>query len=241
MRGVNHAADQLRLVITVTGILVVALLALWGSRGILQSVALLSKGLERFGTGEFQQPIAIVGNDELSAVARDANQMAVRLQSLSEQRERNEWLKAAQVGLSDELRGELDPQAVAERALRFLAVAVKALAGALYVHEAGGKLRLVASYAAGGKSSLEPPVAEFAEGEGLVGQAAASGELTVLDDLCRRLTCESAPAWAKPRRGSCCWYRSCISVAKAGSSSWRCSSPARTPNASCCSPCARRW
>jgi CheY-like chemotaxis protein/signal transduction histidine kinase len=183
VRGVNRSADRLRLGITVAGILVVALLALWGSRDMLQSLSLLSKGLARFGTGDFAEPIPVLGKDELAAVARDANQMAGSLQTLSAQREHNEWLKAAQVGLSEELRGELDPRVVAERALRFLAMRLNAVAGALYAHEPNGELRLAAGYATCGKSVPDAALPAFAEGEGLVGQALLSGELSVVDDL----------------------------------------------------------
>jgi len=183
VRGVNRSADRLRLGITAAGILLVALLALWGSRGMLQSLALLSKGLERFGTGDFAELIPILGKDELAAVARDANRMAGSLQTLSAQREHSEWLKAAQVGLSEELRGELDPRVVAERALRFLATRLNALAGALYAHESNGELRLAAAYATGGKVVAEATLPTFAEGEGLVGQALLSGELSIVEDL----------------------------------------------------------
>jgi CheY-like chemotaxis protein/signal transduction histidine kinase len=183
VRGVNRSADRLRLGITAAGILMVALLAWWGSRTMLLSLSLLSKGLGRFGTGDFSEKIPILGEDELAAVARDANQMAGSLQTMSAQREHNEWLKAAQVGLSEELRGELDPHVVAERALRFLAMRLNALAGALYAHEPNGELRLAAVYATTGKAGADAALPAFAEGEGLVGQALLSGELSVVDDL----------------------------------------------------------
>ena len=184
VREVNRSAGRLRLAITIAGILVVAGLALWGSRGILLSVGQLSGGFQRFGKGQFDEPIPLLGSDELAAVAREANQMAKSLQSLSEQRDRDEWLKAAQVGLLEQLRGELAPQAVAERALEFLASKLNALLGALYTHEAGGELRLAATFAGGGKAlavGLAAP--SFKAGEGLVGQAWLSGELLLIDDV----------------------------------------------------------
>lgn len=183
VRDVNRSAGRLRLGITIAGILVVAGLALWGSRGILQSVGQLSSGFQRFGTGDFARPIPLLGSDELGAVAREANQMAGSLQRLSEQRDRDEWLKAAQVGLLEELRGEQEPQAVAERALKFLAGKLDALQGALYTHEDGGELRLAATFAGGRKLDVVAVVPSFKEGEGLVGQASLSGELTIVDDL----------------------------------------------------------
>jgi CheY-like chemotaxis protein/signal transduction histidine kinase len=183
VRSTNVKADRLRLVITASGIFVVALLAFWGGGGVLQALGHLSSGLARFGTGNFGEPIPITAQDELSAVAEQANQMAASLARLSEAREQDDWLKAGLSGLSEQLRGELRPRAVAERALGFLADRVGALAGALYLCDDDGSLVLQASHA-GGKSTRDAVLGDrFAEGEGLVGQALVSGELTLVDEL----------------------------------------------------------
>jgi len=183
VRDTNLKADRLRLAITGSGILLVALLAFWGGGGVLQALGHLSSGLARFGTGNFAEPIPIASQDELSAIAEQANQMAANLARLSAAREQEDWLKAGLAGLSEQLRGELDPTAVAERSLGFLAEHVGALAGAMYVREDDGSLVLQASHA-GGKSSRTAGVGDrFAEGEGLVGQALVSGELTLIDEL----------------------------------------------------------
>ena len=183
VRDTNLKADRLRLAITVSGILAVALLAFWGGGGVLQALGHLSSGLARFGTGNFSEPIPITAQDELSAVAEQANHMAASLARLSEAREQDDWLKAGLAGLGEQLRGELEPVALAERALGFLADRVGALAGALYLREEDGSLVLQASHA-GGKSTRAAVVGDrIAEGEGLVGQALVSGELTVVDQL----------------------------------------------------------
>ncbi|HXK18654.1 MAG TPA: response regulator, partial [Polyangiaceae bacterium] len=183
IRNTNLKADRLRLGITVGGICVVALLAFWGGGGVLQALSHLSSGLQRFGTGDFGSPIPITAQDELSAVAAQANEMAASLLRLSTARERDDWLKAGLSGLSEQLRGELDPKTVAERALGFLAERVGALAGALYLREEDGSFVLQAAHA-GGKSARDAVTGDrFAEGEGLVGQALVAGELTQIDDL----------------------------------------------------------
>ena len=183
VRDANLSADRLRLGITLGGIFVVALLASWGGGGMLQAVGHLSKGLARFGTGDFHTPIPVTTQDELAKVAEQANQMALSLALLSEARERDDWLKAGLAGLGERLRGELEPQAVAKGALEFLAVRVGALAGALYLREDDGELRLEAQFAGGKASDDVGARARFAEGEGLLGQAFASGELTVIDGM----------------------------------------------------------
>jgi len=182
VRDANLSADHLRLGITLGGIFVVALLASWGGGGMLQAVGHLSKGLARFGTGDFHTPIPVTTQDELAKVAEQANQMAVSLALLSEARERDDWLKAGLAGLGERLRGELEPQAVAKGALEFLAKRVGALAGALYIREDDGDLTLDAQLA-GNASGDAGAGARFAEGEGLLGQAFASGELAVIDEL----------------------------------------------------------
>jgi len=183
IKNTNLQADHFRLGITASGIFVVALLAFWGGGGVLQALGHLSSGLARFGTGDFGTPIPITAQDELSAVAEQANEMARSLARLSAAREREDWLKAGLSGLSEQLRGELEPKLVAQRALGFLAQRVGALAGALYLREDDGSLVLQAVHA-GGKSAREGATADrFAEGEGLVGQALIAGELTQIDEL----------------------------------------------------------
>ncbi len=183
VRNTNLKADRLRLAITASGIFVVALLAFWGGRGVLQALGHLSGGLLRFGTGNFAEPIPITARDELSAVAEQANQMAASLARLSAAREQDDWLKAGRAGLDEQLRGELEPAVVAERALAFLTERVGALAGALYLCSDDGGLVLQASHA-GGKSTRDAGVGDsFAAGEGLVGQALVSGELSLVDEL----------------------------------------------------------
>jgi signal transduction histidine kinase len=55
------------------------LLSLALSRALLRSVRALSDGFERFGRGEFDEPIPVAGGDELADLARHANDMAASL------------------------------------------------------------------------------------------------------------------------------------------------------------------
>ncbi|HKY41208.1 MAG TPA: response regulator [Polyangiaceae bacterium] len=183
IRETNLSNMRLRSMVAGSGIVLVALLAFWGSAGVLQTLTNLTGGLARFGKGEFQSPIPITTRDELAAVAREANQMATNLQRLSEEREREDWLKASLVKLSEELRGDLEPQVVAERALSLLAERVGALVGAFYVREDDGAYHLRASYAGSGDVRELAAVPRIVDGQGLVGQAVASDELTTVDEL----------------------------------------------------------
>jgi CheY-like chemotaxis protein len=183
LRGTNTNADRLRLGVTAVSVVLVALLAFMGGKSMLQALSDLSSGLQRFGKGDLSQPIPVTTHDELADVAREANQMASSLQALLQGRDADNWLKACLSGLSEELRGELDPREVAARSLTFLAGRVGALAGALYVREDDGSLVLSTSYAAPALAGKARSVERFGEGQGLVGQALVSGELQLIEEL----------------------------------------------------------
>jgi HAMP domain-containing protein len=110
-----------RVLVSVTSLLLVLGLSLWISRALYRGLADLATGFQRFGAGDFETPIRATSDDELGSVARDANQMAERLRRLASERDDSDWLKAGQVGLAEQLRGELDPDEVARRSLSFLA------------------------------------------------------------------------------------------------------------------------
>jgi CheY-like chemotaxis protein/signal transduction histidine kinase len=183
-RALNDSA-RIRLTVSIACLLAVILLSTWLGRGVLRSVAGLTTGLERFGRGEFARSIAVESRDELGDVARRANEMAESLRRLSAERDRVEWLEAGHAGLARELRGELEPEEVATRAVRFLARALDAPVAALYTLEPDGALVLAAHHALAPLStstSESAPVPRFAPGEGLVGQAALEEELRVVEN-----------------------------------------------------------
>jgi CheY-like chemotaxis protein/signal transduction histidine kinase/HAMP domain-containing protein len=188
VRNGSERADRFRLAIGLMGIALLLGLSFWLARGVLRTLEHISAGFVRFGTGDFRAEIPVRGNDELGRIARDANQMAASLSKLAEQRDRSDWLKTGQAGLSDEIRGELEPESVAERALSFLARRVRARAGAVYLSNEDGVLQLVARHAFGeesaeGDRALASGARSFRLGDGLVGQAALADELVVVDDL----------------------------------------------------------
>jgi signal transduction histidine kinase/CheY-like chemotaxis protein/CHASE3 domain sensor protein len=94
-------------------------------------------------------------------------------------REDEAWLRAAQAALARRLQGDQRLEQLCERALAFLAEALKARVGALYVAEPDGVLRRMAGYAlaVGGAPDTVLP------GEGLLGQAARADEPVCIADL----------------------------------------------------------
>jgi CheY-like chemotaxis protein/signal transduction histidine kinase/HAMP domain-containing protein len=176
-------ASRIRLVVSLACLSLVLLLSLWLSRGVLQSLSKLATGFDRFGRGDFSEPIPVERRDEIGALAERANQMAHSLQRLNDERDRSDWLKAGHAGLVDELRGELETHTVAERSVRMLARYLSAPAAALYYLASDGALHWLAGYASAAPASHDNPTQSFTLGDGLVGEAALQQELVVLTQL----------------------------------------------------------
>jgi CheY-like chemotaxis protein/signal transduction histidine kinase/HAMP domain-containing protein len=158
------------LVIGLFALLPVLVLSSWVGRSVFRTLGDMSRGMSRFGAGNFDTPIPITTNDELGHLAHEANQMAASLR-------RADWLKAGRVALTEELRGELEPKEVAARALAFLCDRLGTAGGVFYVL-VDQELRAAAVHAGEAAS-----VRTFRRGEGLPGQALERGELTVVHDL----------------------------------------------------------
>ena len=186
---------QLRLALGVASLVVVFLLSLWISRDMLRGMTSLTAGFGRFGKGDFAAAIPIVSRDEWGDLARQANQMAVSLQRLESERRRVDWLKTAQSALSEQLRGELKPRQVAERAVSMLCRYLECPVGALYSLDADGALQLLGKHALSSSEGLQT----FRLGEGLVGQAALQTEIMVVDAPEGQLRVTSALAAGSPR------------------------------------------
>jgi signal transduction histidine kinase/ActR/RegA family two-component response regulator len=177
----SHAVlsgQQTSLAVSALCLLLVVALNIWVGRSLLASVDQLSSGLERFGTGRFDEHITPASSDELAEVARHANQMADNLKALAAERDRQTWLKTGQAGLVQDVRGELTPTEAADRACAYLSRYLEAPAAALYYRAGPGELALLGSFAA----SAAP---RFRIGEGLVGQAALQSELRIVREVPR--------------------------------------------------------
>ncbi|MBX3259146.1 MAG: response regulator [Labilithrix sp.] len=182
-RAAPVASARAQLATTLACLAAVLALSVGLSRGVVRSLARLEAGFSRFARGAFDEPIVVPGGDEIAHVASEANRMAESLSRLASDRERADWVKTGIVELTHALRGDLDETEVAERAARTLARYVRAPAAALYVARGEDRrtLELLGHHAAtrGASAGDAPP--SFELGEGLVGEAARSRELVVVD------------------------------------------------------------
>ena len=183
-RQVQSTMTRVRLTTSFLCLLLVLLLSAWMSRSLIRSLSDLARGLRRFGSGDFGTPIPVGNRDEISEVAEQANQMAVNLRTARDERDRRDWVEGALAGLSREVRGELELGEVASRALGFIAPYLGVPVAALYYAGADGSFALLAEHGGAGKRpDAVPTPRRFRIGEGLVGQAALSAEITVVSDL----------------------------------------------------------
>ncbi|MFL5309324.1 MAG: response regulator [Myxococcales bacterium] len=191
----ERAGSRLRLGLSLSCLVVVLLLSLWISRDMLERMGHLTAGFRRFGAGDFRSPIPVVSRDELGDLARQANQMAQNLERLESERSRVDWLKGVQSALSEELRGELAPRDVADRALSVLCRSLQCPVGALYSRDPDDSFQLLGRYAL----SADEADAGFHLGEGVAGQAALQTEITVVQAPADRLRISSGLAQGSPR------------------------------------------
>ncbi|HWA73256.1 MAG TPA: response regulator [Polyangiaceae bacterium] len=203
VRNATLRANRFRLVMGLCGLGLSIGLSVWAARGMLRILSDISSGFARFATGDFTGKIPVSSNDELGRIAKEANQMAASLSRLAEQRDRADWLKAGEFELLSQIRGELEPALLAERALTVLSRRIGARVGAVYLSEDDGALVLSAHHALSGESSelaVGEPARKFPKGAGLLGQAALADDLLVVDDVPDGyLTVRSGLGKAEPR------------------------------------------
>ncbi len=191
----QRTGSHVRLGLSIACLVVVLLLSLWISREMLEGMAHLTAGFRRFGEGDFRSAIPVVSRDELGELARQANQMAHSLQQLESERSQVDWLKSVQSTLSDQLRGELEPKEVADRAVSTLCRSLDCPVGALYAADPDGVFRVLGQHAlSAGDRALG-----FRPGEGLVGQAALQSEIMVVHAPAGQLRVSSGLADGSPR------------------------------------------
>jgi signal transduction histidine kinase/DNA-binding response OmpR family regulator len=191
----QERAHTIRIVITASCLVLLFGFTLWIGLGLGRQLVRLGAGLERFGGNDFKTPIATTSNDELGALAAQANSMAAQLQRFDDERTRAAWLDAGIAGLHGELAGALTPAQVAERAITYLARYIEVPIGALYYGQPGGPFDVLAGYAVE-TSQLERSIRI---GEGLVGQAATRTQVTIADAGDNSLELRSGLVASKPR------------------------------------------
>jgi HAMP domain-containing protein/signal transduction histidine kinase/CheY-like chemotaxis protein len=135
--------------------------------------------------GDLTRSITVETQGEVAALKDTINEMIRNLKDTTQKNTEQDWLKTNLAKFSRMLQGQRDLEAVGQMILSELAPVVRALQAEFYVlSEENTNLRLVASYASGGKGAHGK---ELDLGEGLVGQCAIEK---------RKLTLNGVPAAA---------------------------------------------
>ncbi|MBP6896050.1 MAG: response regulator [Gammaproteobacteria bacterium] len=119
--------------------------------------------------------LSILGRRQMLHLSDRYGQALAEQADHSERMEAQAWLRGAQNELASRTVGQLTAQNLGRQVLEFCAQHLRSAVGAVYVHDTDGSLRRVASY--GFSRESEAASQSFLPGEGLVGQAAARGEL----------------------------------------------------------------
>jgi signal transduction histidine kinase/DNA-binding response OmpR family regulator/HAMP domain-containing protein len=172
-----------------TGLLLFAIIGLMLERtlrGLLRPMRRLQSGIDTVSAGDLTHRIDLPLANEIGEIASAFNRMTSSLlageASIREktvQLERENWLRAAQIALHARMQGDLSQNALADAVLAGLAEYTGAQVGVFFVAEKR-KLRLAGRYAY--RRHAEVPET-FVFGEGLVGQAAASGQIILLNEV----------------------------------------------------------
>ncbi|MBT3260065.1 MAG: HAMP domain-containing protein, partial [Deltaproteobacteria bacterium] len=176
-------AIELRAIVIVlllaTGV-VVLFFAVFLSRRIARPILDLSKSADRVAGGRFDQEIQIKSRDEIGKLGKSFNNMVNNLRHMTEEGQRQNWLKSGAMQLNDVMSGEKRPAALSQGVISFLAGYLGAQVGAIYLMGNNSRLRMEGSYAFK-KSKQSAPV--FEAGEGLIGQAAVDEKPLLVTDV----------------------------------------------------------
>nr|MDJ0624545.1 response regulator [Desulfocapsaceae bacterium] len=155
--------------------LFVGLTAIWAwllARGFTRPILRNIDFAESISQGIYESHLVSTRKDELGDLDRSLNDMAVNLKEV-------DWLKSGKEQLDDNIRGELEPDQLARRCIRFLVKHFQCDLGALYLRS-GNNLDLRASYAF---TDRKGNFNSFSLGEGMVGQAALESEMLVFSSV----------------------------------------------------------
>jgi len=151
---------------------------------------------EQISDGHYDLRLEADGKDGLGQLAGSLNEMASSLQHSFKLLEDKEWMQSGIAALNDKMVGEKDVESLAQEVLQMVVPFTKSHIGAFYILGSDQKLYLKAGYAI--DKNAQKPVIDL--GEGLTGQALASNQFLILDELPDNdLTVTYGSGYTKPR------------------------------------------
>jgi signal transduction histidine kinase/HAMP domain-containing protein/CheY-like chemotaxis protein len=135
-------------------------------------------------SGDLSQQITVAAFGEVAELKDTINQMIATLRATTDENAGQNWLDSNLARIGDLLQGQRDLRAVAQMIMNEVAPLVGAQVGAFFLAGTDGRWELTGGYAVPvpGLSDGGSPVS-VGPGDGLVGQAAATGETVLVDGL----------------------------------------------------------
>jgi CheY-like chemotaxis protein/signal transduction histidine kinase/HAMP domain-containing protein len=139
----------------------------------------LSEVTDAIGRGDYNQQLILAS--EYDMLGNAISKMQDNLRELSNENERRNWLLTGNTRLDDAMRGVKTLEKLCYNSVESIAKYVNANLGAIYLlSEQSSLLEMVSGYAYNVEDAAKK---EFNIGEGLIGQAAASNEMIVVDNV----------------------------------------------------------
>jgi methyl-accepting chemotaxis protein len=143
------------------------------NRSINRPLQKVLEALQLISQGDYSARISLPARDEIGRLSTMFNHMAENIKG-------SQWLNSGRSLLAEELREDKTEEHLARDIISFLAQYLNVQAGAFHVTQADRSLHLTASFA-GTPGDNFPMVVQ--PGEGLIGEAARSQRLLVIDQL----------------------------------------------------------
>ena len=136
-------------------------------------------------SGDLSQQITVAAFGEVAELKDTINQMIAALRATTDENAGQNWLDSNLARIGDLLQGQRDLRAVAQMIMNEVAPLVGAQVGAFFLAGPDGRRwELTGGYAVPVPGlSDDGPAVSVGAGEGLVGQAAATGETMLVDGL----------------------------------------------------------
>jgi CheY-like chemotaxis protein/CHASE3 domain sensor protein len=167
-------------------------LLLFGTMGVFVLTVLIALALTRIirvqlqdllvsagqlASGNYRERVQVRSRDEIGRLATAFNSMAQEMEDRQRALDLDRWLRDNLARMANLFVGERRLSALAPLVLKELIARMEAQHGLIYVCQGDGTLTLMASYAAS-----DAP-ATLHSGEGLIGQACASGERVLVHEI----------------------------------------------------------
>ena len=160
--------------------LIVLLITIPIAKGIVRPILILSSGASRVTDGDLEVSVDVESRNEIGDLTESFNHMTAILRKNRDLTRQRDWLKAGMVGLNDTMRGQMDVSLLSRNIVTYLAEYLGARIGVIFLSVENQHLEIAGRYA---YEKHQGESDRFVFGEGIVGQAAVDGKITLISDL----------------------------------------------------------